>query len=1147
MTSVSRARGRPGVSARSRPPHGLRGRLVAASAIAALAASGLSAGAATAAPTDGAASATKPGPSAHGKLGSKDASLLSAATARGDRTITLIVAARPGATKQAAAVFTKHGGSVGKRIDKLGYVRVTLPTGKARQAVSAADDVSAVRSMDLNETVKLPDPSPNPDKTKADETEAAGHGELPQPGAPYLAKDPHAAKHAAQAEKRVEKRRDARTDAASDNANSAKKAQAPDKHTGANNPYMPVNETGATSFVKKHPKWDGRGVTVGILDSGVDLDSPALQKTSTGKRKIVDWNTATDPVVDGDGTWLPMRSKVTGPTFTHDGVTYQAPKGSYYVNVFKESVTSGGEMLGDLNRDGDTKDSWAVLYDPSSGEVRVDLNNNHDFTDDEAMLPYDKKHQVGHFGADDPKTPIAESIPFTVESRKDVDLSPAGKKWEGKTADFVNIGVVEAAHGTHVAGITAGNKLFGGKMTGAAPGAQVVSSRACTWGGGCTTVALTEGLIDLAANRGADVVNISIGGLPALNDGHNARAELYNRVIKRYHTQLAISAGNEGPGMNTVGDPGVVDDVLSVGASVSKETWAADYGSQVAAKQALFPFSSRGPREDGGFKPTITAPGAAISSVPTWQPGQPVPEAGYDLPPGYAMFNGTSMAAPQTTGGVALLLSAAKAQHVDATPAKLRRAINSSGHTYQDQQSYEQGNGLLNIPGAWKKLHAKDAATGGYTVKAPVTSELSQYLEEPNHGAGIYDRGRPDEKGPKAGKAKTYPVTITRTSGRRGLVAHRLRWSGGDSTFSAPKTVALPLNKPVTVKVTGKPSKAGAHSAILNIDDPATTGVDHQMLATVVVPEQPKAPSWATSSSGRVDRNQSAGQFVYVPEGAKALQVSLSNLQGGKTSYFLSDPRGIPTVDIDPDNPKTTQVKNPTPGVWHIGVSASRTSKLLSNPYTLRSTVLGVDFDPETSTIEHPKAGESTQVTWQAKNTHAPVQGKFTGGELGSAKRARPSIAEGKTKETTVRVPEGASRAVFSVGNTSDKQADLDMTVLRDGKEVDTSAEGGSDESVTLKKPEPGTYTVRVEAYAVPDGTTKYDYQDVYRAPSLGSVKTDDDTVTLDNGKSTSVSATVTPKSGPGEGRELFGEVSLVNEAGSVAGTGRVVIKKLES
>lgn len=198
-------------------------------------------------------------------------------------------------------------------------------------------------------------------------------------------------------------------------------------------------------------------------------------------------------------------------------------------------------------------------------------------------------------------------------------------------ADFVNIGVIESEHGTHVAGITAANGLFGGRMDGAAPGAKLVSSRACTWSGGCTNVALTEGMIDLVTKRGVDIVNMSIGGLPALNDGNNARAELYTRLIDEYGVQLVISAGNSGPGTNTIGDPSLADKVISVGATISKKTWAANYGSAVQKSYAMMPFSSRGPREDGGFAPTLSAPGAAINTIQTWLPGAPVAEAGYSL------------------------------------------------------------------------------------------------------------------------------------------------------------------------------------------------------------------------------------------------------------------------------------------------------------------------------------------------------------------------------------------------------------------------------------------------------------------------------------------------------------------------------------
>ena len=116
---------------------------------------------------------------------------------------------------------------------------------------------------------------------------------------------------------------------------------------------------------------------------------------------------------------------------------------------------------------------------------------------------------------------------------------------------FVNIGIVSGAHGSHVAGIAAGNSLFGGAMSGAAPGAKIVSVRVCLFVAGCTAHALIEGMIYVAKQGNVDVINMSIGGLPALNDGNNARAVLYDRLIEQYNVQMFISAGNSGPGVNT--------------------------------------------------------------------------------------------------------------------------------------------------------------------------------------------------------------------------------------------------------------------------------------------------------------------------------------------------------------------------------------------------------------------------------------------------------------------------------------------------------------------------------------------------------------------------------------------------------------------
>ncbi|GAA3071647.1 S8 family serine peptidase [Streptomyces glomeratus] len=1046
--------------------------------------------------------------SATAKLGSDDADLLAEAKADGAKNVTMMIATAPGQTEQVAKELDSvKGGSVGRSDDKLGYVRATVPTAKADSAIAAAEKLSSVHAIDLRQEIKLDDPTPSADTAKG--TAVRGTATYSAPG----------------------------------------------KSTPAENPYNPSFETGAVDFVKEHPKADGRGITIGILDSGVDLGHPALQKTTTGERKIVDWVTATDPIVDSDATWRPMVTAVSGPTFSYGGQTWTAPTGSYQISTFKESATTGGDEKGDLNRDGDTTDSWGVLYDPAAGTVTLDLNNNHDFGDDTPMKPYKDGYQIGYFGTDDPKTDVVERVPFVVQIRKDVPMDPFGGSWVGKKADFVNIGVIESEHGTHVAGITSANGLFGGKMNGAAPGAKIVSSRACTWTGGCTNVALTEGMIDLVVNRGVDIVNMSIGGLPALNDGNNARAELYTRLIDTYGVQLVISAGNSGPGANTIGDPGLADKVISVGAGISKETWAANYGSQVTKKYQLMPFSSRGPREDGGFTPTLVAPGAAINTTQTWLPGSPVAEAGYSLPAGYSMLQGTSMASPQAAGASALLLSAAKQKGIDLSPAKLRTALTSTADHIKGAQAYEEGAGLINIIDAWDAIR-DDASAHDYTVKAPVDTAIDYALKTPGFGTGLYDR----EGGLKAGEKKTYDITITRTSGPDRAIRHELHFEnnyGGTFRILGSDEVRLPLNQPVTVKVQAAPKSAGLKSAILEVDDPATEGLDKQILTTVVVSTPVE---YAYSASASVQRNSTRSYFVTVPEGAKSLEVAIGGLEDKSQTRFIAiHPYGTPVdntstpycynnyLDGNGCKPDVRSYADPQAGVWEIEVEARRTSPLLDNPYKLDVTVLGAAFDPATVTVPEAKVGTPATASWKVTNAYAALDGKLVGGPLGSSKTARPTIKGGETQTSTVEVPAGATSLDVAIGNVSDTAADLDLTVFdASGKQVAQSADGDSEESVHIASPAAGTYTVKVAGYSVPSGSTAYDYRDVFFSPALGQVSVDGSApVKLGTGDSATVSGAVTAAAAAPEGREFFGQVQLVNARGTVAGVGSVKIEKV--
>ncbi len=1035
------------------------------------------------------------------KLGQHDRELLNRAQQKGTKRVTLMLATEKGATADVVKAVKASGGWTGMVNDRIGYVRASVPTGNVDKVASALK----VIAVDLDEAIPLPDPA-------LERSKAGASAAVSPPG----------------------------------------------KGTPDTNPYMPTRDQGSVDFKKKHPTWDGRGVTIGIVDSGVDLDHPALKTTSNGERKIVDWVTGTDPIFDGDATWRAMITKVSAtPTFSYAGGTWTAPAaGEYAVSRFSESITASSEPGGDVNRDGDTTDRFGVLYDYATNDIWVDANQDTKFTADEMMRPYKERFDVHYFGTDNPSTAVVERMPFTVEFREDVSLAPYQDPSLPPTADFVNIGIVEDAHGSHVAGIAAGHSLFGGQMDGAAPGAKIVSSRACSWGGGCTAAALTDGMVDLVANRNVDVVNMSIGGLPALNDGNNARAALYNRLIDEYGVQLFISAGNSGPGINTIGDPSVATDVVSVASSITKSTWLANYGSTVSTPLTLHNYSSRGPREDGGFKPNIMAAGSAVSTVPRWLEHAGVAETGYTLPVGYAMFNGTSMASPQAAGGAALLLSASFATGTDTTPAQLRNSIYTSAKFVKGVEAIAQGTGQMNVPGAWTLLR-KRPATQGYTVSAPVCTPISDFLATPDVGTGVYNRCGSDEGGQVSGVSKTYTVSATRTSGRSGPAVHQLRLVGNDGTFSLPVTKArMSKGSTISIPVVARTTTQGAHSAILEIDDPATSVVDHRVLVTVVLAKELVKPSYSATTSGKVGRNLTKKLFVNVPEGTKALQVNLGGIATSSQVRFIGiNPYGVPVESTsslacytnfsDPKvcKPTSRNYANPLPGIWEFEVEARRTSPFLDNPFRLTAAAQGVVVDPQTQTLPSVQAGTPTPVSWKVTNAFGAVTVTPKGGSLGSSSSDRKTIADGGVQEFEVVVPAGAERLDVAIGNTSDLGADLDLYVYDEaGNLVGSAADGDSEEATSVADPAAGTYTVVVDGYAVPAGSTEYDYLDVFFASGLGSLDVPSTSIDLPAGGSTTVTGQVTAQEAPAAGRKLFGEMNVVSSEGAVLGTGSVVI-----
>lgn len=181
-------------------------------------------------------------------------------------------------------------------------------------------------------------------------------------------------------------------------------------------------------------------------------------------------------------------------------------------------------------------------------------------------------------------------------------------------------------HGTHVAGTAVGQNGIG-----VAPGAKWIA----------VSIVNDQGLIYESYVHTAFQWLLAPGGDPALapnviNNSWSAPTTFtgYVEDINVLHTAGIIpvfSSGNNGPISTTIGAPASYTNTVAAGASDEIDTLAW--------------FSSRGPSPlTTQPKPLIVAPGTHILSA------LPDNQYGYNL--------GTSMAAPHTTGAIALLLSA---------------------------------------------------------------------------------------------------------------------------------------------------------------------------------------------------------------------------------------------------------------------------------------------------------------------------------------------------------------------------------------------------------------------------------------------------------------------------------------------------------
>jgi serine protease AprX len=255
-------------------------------------------------------------------------------------------------------------------------------------------------------------------------------------------------------------------------------------------------------------------------------------------------------------------------------------------------------------------------------------------------------------------------------------------------------------HGTHVAGLIAGNSLLYptdqplfGKYMGMAPRANLVSVKVSDDDGNTTVLDVIYGIqfaVDNKAAYNIRVINLSLSSAAAesyTTDPLDAAAEqAWNSGIT-----VVAAAGNEaltndGVTFSPANDPWVI----TVGALDDK-------GTMLRLDDSLAPWSSRGLTQDGVRKPEVLAPGVGLVSTlaPNSDFARQCPACIVDGR--YFRAGGTSMATGVVSGAAALLIEA----HPNWTPAQVKGALQAT---------------VVDVPGAGGVIDANAALDANATA-----------------------------------------------------------------------------------------------------------------------------------------------------------------------------------------------------------------------------------------------------------------------------------------------------------------------------------------------------------------------------------------------------------------------------------------------
>lgn len=539
---------------------------------------------------------------------------------------------------------------------------------------------------------------------------------------------------------------------------------------------LPKRETQIEAFLRKYPHYNGDGTLIAIFDSGIDPGAPGFEKTPSGKRKVID-------VIDCSGCGdVDTSTTVTMNTEdnTIEGCTgrklkipenWTNPSGNYFVGSKRlYSLFPSSPLRRVKNEKKEKKwDPAQKLAMAKANSRLVELETGSAKTEMEKLELENAKATVEALKKIEEKYddcgPVYDCVVFNdgIEWKACIDTSEVGELAECKVMssfhlhgeytrfgddDMVNyaFNVMEdgkklsiitnsSSHGTHVASIASAYFEDQPELNGIAPGAQIISMQIGDnrVEGMETGTALIRAM-KIAIERGVDVINLSYGeSAKWCNSGRII--EMMHKVVTEHNIIFLSSAGNNGPAISTMGEPGASEYIIGVGAYVSPAMMVAGYSLLDKPPANQYTWSSVGPTLDGALGVCITAPGGAITSVPNWTLSKS------------QLMNGTSMSSPNACGGIAVLLSALKKEHIEYSPRSIRRSLENTASKIEGLSNLVQGYGLHQVDDAFEYMKKLS--------KIKISKYLSFKVQYGGNKRGIYLRELKDFNTPDK-----YHVTI---------------------------------------------------------------------------------------------------------------------------------------------------------------------------------------------------------------------------------------------------------------------------------------------------------------------------------------------------------------------------------------------------